>query len=148
MIHRTVDYPMIKEMLTSDPDLFDRVTDDYVESASWTPERSLWLGWFEGDECKSLLEVVPDSMVVVSIHIYTPKKNRGKASFVMGNGLLNYLIDNLDNRVAKINAKIPVLYPDVIRFAEKNGFEKEGVDRQSHMKGGKLHDRAILGRIL
>lgn len=148
MIRRTVDYGMVKEMLTGDPDLLDRITDDYVDSACWTPERSLWLGWFEDDECKSLLEVAPENRTVVSIHIYIPRKNRGKASFTMGSGLLNHLIDNLDKRVAKINAKIPVLYPDVVRFAEKNGFEVEGVDRQSHMKDGSLHDRIILGRVL
>ena len=62
-----------------------------------------------------------------------------------GNELLTWLIKNRGKNFIKINAKIPLLYPDVINYAKKNGFELEGIDKMSFVKNGTIYDKAILG---
>ena len=45
----------------------------------------------------------------------------------------------------KIVAQIPEIYPDVCRFAEKNGFEKEGINRASYLKNGGVFNQIYYG---
>lgn len=148
MIKQTKDYEMIKKMLIEDKELFERISDDYTDISKYDPSKSEWLGWFDGDECKALLSIHEENAVVLNIHIHIPAKNRGKDSFAMGNGLLRHLEKTCLKRFVKINAKIPQIYPDVIKYAEKNGFEIEGIDKMSYIKKGKLYNRVILGKLI
>ena len=47
----------------------------------------------------------------------------------------------------KIIAQIPEIYPDVCRFAEKQGFEREGINRASYLKDGNLHSQIYYGLV-
>jgi len=134
-------------MLFTDDELYKRISDDYTHIVRFKPEKSIWLGWFD-DECKALLSVHEENAIVLIIHIHIPLKYRGKDSFKMGNGLLKHLEDICDKRFVKINAKIPEMYPDVVKYAEKNGFEREGIDRQSYIKNGEISNRIILGKLI
>lgn len=148
MIRQTKDYEMIKKMLIVDKELYERISDDYTDIEKYDPSKSDWLGWFDGDECKALLSIHEENAVVLNVHIHIPAKHRGKGSFMMGNSLLKHLEKNCLKRFVKINAKIPELYPDVIRYAEKNGFEVEGIDRKSYIRDGKIYDRFMLGKLI
>jgi RimJ/RimL family protein N-acetyltransferase len=148
LIKITKDYEMIRKMLFDDKELYERISNDFTTPERWHPEKSEWVGWFEDGECLALLSAHEESAVCFIIHIHIPAKNRGKKSFEMGNGLLEWLIKKSDKRFVKINAKIPVINRDVIKFAEKNGFEKEGIDKKSYIKNGKYHDQVCMGRII
>lgn len=147
-IQQTKDYEMIKDMFLNDTELYERISDDFTDPEKFVPENSLYLGWFEDNICKAVLMIHPENAIVLNIHMHIPKKYRGKNSLKMGLGLIEHLIETRNKRYVKINAKIPDLFPDVIRFAEKCGFQKEGTDRKSHIKNGKYYDRILYGRII
>jgi RimJ/RimL family protein N-acetyltransferase len=148
MIKEITDYDFLKKFLWDDRELFDRISDDYTDISAWNPIVMRWFGYFDGDECRGILSVHPESSVVFIIHIHIPKKHRGKDSIKIGSQLLKYVEQNSDEKYVKINAKIPVIYQDVARFAEKNGFEFEGIDRKSYRKNGEYYNRIIYGKII
>jgi len=58
---------------------------------------------------------------------------------------LEWVWDN--TKATKIVAQIPELYPDVVKFAYKNGFQLEGMNEKSYMKNGKIYSQIYLGLI-
>ena len=148
MILWTENFDLIKEMVLRDTELLERVTDDFADIEAWEPWNFKWLGWFEDFVCKALLSYHEENDCVLIVHMHIPKRYRKDGSFRMGSGLLEFLENNIEEQYVKLNAKIPALYPDVVRFAEKCGFEKEGVDRKSHKKYNKYYDRVIMGKVI
>lgn len=144
----TKDYKMIKKMLLEDKELYERISDDFTNVDKLRLGESEWFGFFENGDCLGLLSVHEETAVVMNIHIHIPKKNRGPRSFEIGNGLIDYVVENCDKRFIKINLKIPVCFPDVVKFAEKCGFEREGTDMLSHFKNGEKFDKACMGRTI
>ena len=53
----------------------------------------------------------------------------------------------LNKGVRKLVAQIPMLYPNVMQFGLKHGFVVEGINRQSYLKHGQLHDQWYLGLV-
>lgn len=49
--------------------------------------------------------------------------------------------------VKKLVAQIPFLYPNVKDFGLKHGFEVEGINKQSYLKNGQIHDQWYLGLV-
>lgn len=147
MIKFTDDYGMIRRMLTEDPEMLSRISDDHTDPSRWDPCSSEWIGWFESGRCLGLMSVSEENATVLNIHMHIPEQHRGPRSFEIGNGLIDYLIENCDNRFVKINVKIPVCFPDVIRFAEKCGFIRQGIDSRSHLKDGVHHDRQMMEKV-
>ncbi|GEM_PF-3666357 len=145
IIKQTKNFKLIKKILF-DPEMFARVSDDYTNTDNFNPEKSEWFGCFENDQCKGLLSVHEENAVVLNIHMHIPRQFRGNDSLKIGKSLIDYLENNCDERFVKINAKIPVLFPDVIKFAKKCGFKKEGNDRKSYLKVGKYYDRIMFGK--
>ena len=41
---------------------------------------------------------------------------------------------NIKKQYIKLNTQVPSIYPEVIKWAEKFGFEKYGVDKESYLK--------------
>lgn len=140
------DYDFIKKFIAGDAELIDRLSDDYTNIDRWLPENFMWLGYFDGDTCKGLLQVGKETETVLNVHINIPLKYRGADSFLIGNSLLMHMEKICSQRFIKINAKIPEIYSDVKRFAEKNGFEVEGIDKNSYVKNGMIYNKYILGK--
>jgi hypothetical protein len=148
MIKITKDYKMIKDILLNDKEMFDRISDDYTNPENFNPSKVNWIGFFENNKCLGLLMVHEESSIVLNIHMHIPKKYRGKRSFEIGHGMIEYLCTYCDERFVKINAKIPTIYPDVIRFAEKCGFEMCGIDTKSFLKNSKYYNRFCFEKII
>lgn len=56
---------------------------------------------------------------------------------------INWLWSNTD--AIKIVAEIPEMFPNVIKFGEKMGFQREGINRKSYMKNGQICDQVYMG---
>ena len=54
-------------------------------------------------------------------------------------------MENSQEKIAKINVTIPENQVKVINFAKKVGFKKEGLNRDSYLKDGKLYGQQNLG---
>lgn len=79
----------------------------------------------------------------IGIHINILKQFRSDFGFLAGAMLLEYISRNLSD-VETIKAEIPCCYPDVIRFSEKFGFNRESLNPKSIIKNGMATDQVIL----
>lgn len=75
-------------------------------------------------------------------HIQVLKEFRHLA-LDFGQAALDWAWNN--TKAEKIIAVIPTLYPDVIKFTEKFGFEREGELKGSYLKNGVLYNQVYLG---
>jgi RimJ/RimL family protein N-acetyltransferase len=56
-----------------------------------------------------------------------------------------WVLENTEDRINKINVSIPENDKRVINFAKKVGFKKEGLNRDSYMKNGTIYAQQNLG---
>lgn len=129
-----------------DDELFDRIANDRCTReniAGSYNNGKIYLGAYTGGELAGFLTFSPESSLVVTIHCNFIKKHRRLAHKSCQKILSAFLSRFPD--VLKYKAIIPVIYPDVIGFAKKFGFEEEGTDRQSFLKNGSVVDRKYLG---
>lgn len=127
--------------------MWSRCSDDYMVRSRDLLERinCVWLRCCYNGENVGLASVRAKGNSVASVHIYIPAENRGKISLLCGRAILAWIANNADDRIVKINTKIPVVYKDVIGFAVRLGFKKEGIDRKSVVKNGMLIDKVCMG---
>ena len=87
-------------------------------------------------------------------HVQVLPKHRKEHANDFGEMVLHWAFENLPN-CRKINAQIPVCYPNVVAFAaRRRGFERpsasfgfrfEGTNRSSYFKNGFVHDQHYMG---
>ena len=127
-----------------DDELFDRITDDYTTRNNFKPhEDHLYIGVFTF-ELIGFIRMYPENRTTMTIHINIPEKHRNKARPIP-KLFFSEIKKRADQDIQKFICKIPVIYPEVYNFAKFAGFEDEGLDKKSIMKGGKLIDRYIMG---
>lgn len=140
------DFDYIKSVMFDD-EMWSRCSDDYSVKHEDTLKTlgCMWLICSQDNSNVGLASLHVNSNCVVDVHIYIPKIHRGKVSLLCGREILSWIASNADNRVNKINTKIPSIYKDVINFASRLGFKKEGVDSKSISKNHMFVDRVCMG---
>ena len=141
-----VDMDLVKQVLTH-PEIYPRITEDGAPPREEynPPGKAIFVGGFLGDEIIGLMIYHKDTAVVWGCHVQVLPDYRDYA-FDFGKQALDWLKEMTNAK--KVTAQIPVLYPDVIRFAEKHGFKNEGTNKQSYLKNGQLTDKVYLGKML
>ena len=132
--------------LMSDPELFDRIGDDDCKSPELNiefGERDVIYGCFHDGVLSGVVSYNPESSVTVDVHCNFVKSKRDYALELVKMTVIDLF--KTYKSILKVNACVPVCYPDVIGFCLKFGLIKEGIDRKSILKGGKLLDRMRLG---
>lgn len=77
-------------------------------------------------------------------HVQVLPQYRQDYAYNFGRAVLSFAFDNIPH-CQKLLAQIPTKYPNVLKFAQRMGFEKEGINRHSYLKGGKWFDQYYLG---
>ena len=127
-----------------DDELFDRISDDYTTIENLVLHKNhLYIGAFDPDLI-GFARMHPENRTTMTIHINIPEKHRDRAK-LMPELFFAEMKSGAAPEVQKFICKIPVIYPEVYNFAKFAGFEDEGLDKKSIMKGGKLIDRYIMG---
>ena len=85
----------------------------------------------------------PHSPVTATVHINMLPDCRGKDATKAGRLFLAWAHTQTDYQ--KLIAEIPEVFPNVRAFAERMGFEVEGVNRKSYPLNGKLVDQWHMG---
>ena len=132
--------------LMSDPELFDRISDDNCQSPELNiefGERDVIYGCFRDGVLCGVVSYNPESSVTVEVHCNFVKSKRDYALELVKMTVVDLF--KTYKSISKVNACVPVCYPDVIGFCFKFGLITEGIDRKSILKGGKLLDRMRLG---
>jgi len=140
----TTDMELVRAIMT-EPDIWERAAEDGVEMETWYPgydSMTAWLLCIENESIVGVILMHTDTSVSIKMHPYLRKEHRSKGRDMM-RSFYEWFLKNTDSN--KINVTIPINQRKVVNFSLKVGFKKEGICRQSHMKGGELHDIQHLG---
>lgn len=134
----TTDRALIESILYH-PVIFENIAED---NAPKELPKSGFLAGFSGETCVGIVIVNPVSKHVAEVHIQVLPEHRTAHAGEFANAAIKWL---LGKGFKKLNAQIPFCCENVKRFAERVGFEVEGINRCSWMKNGVLHDSWYLG---
>lgn len=123
------------------PVIFESISED---GAPKMIPNGHYVGGFVDSVCVGLVIVNPVSRHVAEVHIQVLPDHRKLHAISFANAAIEWL---WVKGFSKLNAQIPFCCENVKKFAERVGFEVEGVNRSSWQKGGKLHDSWYLGCI-
>jgi RimJ/RimL family protein N-acetyltransferase len=125
-----------------DPGVYADIAEDGVE---WDdlPDGPIYLTGFVGNDIIGTFVILQRSTYRAEVHVQVIPKYREKWAAAFGRAVIGWAWANTAYR--KLTAEIPVTHPNVLDFAERMGFEIEGVNRRSLMKGGKLVDQWYVG---
>ena len=140
VVNPVSDMEVVKSILC-DEWIYDRISEDGTPSAEdyEPPTDVLYLT----DEALSGIMIFhPLNGSAHEMHIQMIDKSK---SMDFCQSCIKWFWNNSD--AIKIIAQIPEIYPDVCRFAEKNGFVKEGVNRSSYRKNGEIYSQIYYGII-
>lgn len=145
IIELTQDVDVIKSILTH-PSIYPVISSDLApKPEDYTPDtkgKVIMVGMVD-DVPMALMILYPCNDVTAWCHVQVLPEYRKEHAYEFGIEAIAYAWDLLG--VLKIVAQIPAIYPNVIAFAEKCGFTQEGVNKNSHLKDGKLVDCVYMG---
>ena len=133
------------DLILRDPELFARIAEDGVENYV-TPfdGHQCYMMIMSGDEPIGVWNLYPINTVTLNIHcnILEAHREHGK---IAGHLILDWFVNECPNQYQKLNAEIPMVYPEVYHFTKGFGFQDEGINRLSISKNGLLVDQWRLG---
>ena len=138
---RTYDVALIWSIVFT-PDLWETVHEDNPPTFKPDVINEAWVLITDNNDPIGCYNLHQLNNITWQIHAFILPEYRIHAK-ESGRIILKWCLDNLDFK--KIQANIPVLYPNVYHFTLHQGFKDEGLNRKSYMKDNKLHDQHCLG---
>lgn len=146
VIERTKDYELVDSILNL-PEIIETISATKLDAPFKTPrdESIYYLLAKHESEPVGVFVVHKDGPCSYKLHANIPKANRKKHSKEACDNVVKWIWDNIDTN--KLNAEIPVIYPNVINRALLMGYELEGVKRKAFLKDGNEIDVVIMGMV-
>jgi len=136
--------PRLIKSVISNRVLWGEISEDGASLSEWEPDMTEgWLGAYEDEILIGVFNLHALNSVTLKIHIMILPQYRGELAYKAAHDALKWIVANVS--FDKVNCEIPDIYPNVIRFAEKCGMVKEGINRCSFRKSGKIHHQINLG---
>lgn len=135
---------LIKDIITV-PELWDNISEDDQNPDLWEPDLTeAWLAAIDDkNEVIGFYNLHVRNSVTLQIHPMILPTRRGKWAYKTALQALKWV--NEYTTFQKVVCEIPVIYPHVKMFAMQCGMVKEGINRRSFLKYGKIHDMWVLG---
>lgn len=135
------------EPILKAPELFDRIAEDGISIDDYEIEfngHQRYMMVMLDDLAIGVWNLYPVNSVTLNIHcnILEQYREHGKQA---GRLILEWFVGECPKQYQKLNAEIPVIYPEVYHFTKNFGFSDEGINRQSIKKNGVLVDQSRLG---
>lgn len=133
-VRKVTDPEEIKTILT-DPEIYDRITDDKCPSRDkyvFNDAGAEFYGGYLGDK---LIGIVIDHDGQIHVNILKDYRQH-KREF------LRAVLSRIDRD--RIFAKVPSLFPSIIQWAKEEGFKEERVIKDGYLKNGKSYDTHIM----
>lgn len=142
---RTFDVGLVYQIMTS-PEIWAVVAEDGQDAMTYTPDvtSACYLAVYADESLVALYIFRRINGVTLEGHAQVLPQYRKRYSIATGEKVLEWVWANAP-WCHKINAWVPTIYPNVRDFAERLGFQQEGINSQSYLKNGTLHDRWLLG---
>ena len=147
-VQRTFNEELIKEVL-SDERLWEVSTEDGTPPvAEFWPDidEKVWVAMIDDDD-KVRGFMVGDlvSKAQVRVHVAIRSEYWGdKANVELGKMALQWYIDQ---GTRKIIATIPTEDKQVLRYAQRCGLQREGINKKSFLRNGEMLDQYYLGMV-
>ena len=144
IIERTFDIDLIKSVMFID-EIWNAVTEDGCTKEQYEPnlQTVIWLTIKDGENIIALGSLDIMNGVTLRGHPLVIPEFRGQSLSIM-HEVFKWFI-NTEHKYQKLIAEVPELYPNVIAFAERSGFNKEGIRTMSHLKDGELCNVHLYG---
>lgn len=140
MIKETTNKDEIKAIFCH-PDIYSRLGEDGMPSPEeWEPPKEAI--YLIDNDLGGLMIYHWTTSVCLECHIHILPEHRD-TGFEFGQKALMWAWEC--TKATKIVAQIPEIYPDVLKFALKNGFEIEGLNESSYQKNGNIIDQVNVG---
>ncbi len=125
----------------SHPEIFKTIAEDGMTDVPM-PQDFIYLCGYVPDlmGCFVLHEV---NAITLECHVQVLPKYRKEYAAEFGRKVIEWTWANTD--ALKMVAQIPVIYPNVKDFALSMGFEIEGKNKKSYLKGGEVYDQWHMG---
>lgn len=133
------------DLILRDPELFARISEDGIEGYV-TPfdGHQRYIMIMNGDEAIGVWNLYPINSVTLNIHCNILETHREHGR-IAGGLLFDWFVNECPDQYQKLNAEIPMTYPEVYHFTKNFGFQDEGINRLSISKNGQLVDQWRLG---
>lgn len=138
--YRTLDYALAIDIFNR---MFDEVSEDDIESYVPDVVNEYWVALAEEETIIGLYRLHQLNAITYQIHALILSEHRERHAKESGRIILQWCLDNLDFH--KLVAEIPELYRNVYHFTKGQGFQDEGINRESFRKNGKIHNAYRLG---
>ena len=145
-IKRTRDIDVINKIMLRD-DIFSVISEDGVtkEEQRFDVYNEYWLQVIFNGESIGLYNLHYTNQSTLQAHAHILPEFRVRHSNDSILKIYEWVIDNCKESTVKFISEIPSIYPNVLRFCLSNGFTHEGVNRQSYLKNGRIHDVDLVG---
>jgi len=146
IVEMTTDMTLVRSILI-EKDIWERAAEDGIDQDTWFPgydSMTAWLLCVDDEDIIGVILLHTDTNVSVKMHPYLRKEHRQKGRIMM-KAFYRWIMENSQEKIAKINVTIPENQVKVINFAKKVGFKKEGLNRDSYLKDGQLYGQKNLG---
>jgi RimJ/RimL family protein N-acetyltransferase len=121
----------------------DDISDDLTKNMKLTylPNHVEWLGVYVDDKLKGLYLLIAQNSITAEIHTCLLPDVRGVKAIQAGKALLLHLF----SKYKKAISYIPEYNKKATLYASMLGFKIEGINRESFLKNGKIHDQYLVG---
>lgn len=137
----TTDIKLITSMVTA---VWDEIAEDELKSGLFQPNfyRRTYLCVFDDHgEPLGVLSMHVESTQMIHVHIHIPHGSR-EEKYEIGQAMIDWIWG--ETPFTSIIAYVPVIFPNVIGFANRLGFINVGTLSRGHKKDGELHDLQVL----
>ena len=98
-----------------------------------------------GGECVGIARASKTSPLDLRVHIHIPKGNR-VSCLKIGKAFMSHL-EAKKGSFLKLSTRIACKYENVVKFAQKLGFDVDGIDRLSYQRDGVIYDTVMMSYI-
>lgn len=143
---RTRDLAPVRAILTH-PAIWRHVIDESgPEAQNWQPcnNPGIWYVLaYDGEQLLGLYAFYPQNAVCYEIHTAFLPSAWGPSTRAAGLAIWDWIWAH--SPALRIVASVPADNPLVLRYAERSGMTRHGLNTASFLRGGKLHDQILLG---
>ena len=138
--------PAIIERIVSEPDIWERCNQGVEDFKPVELPTERWLLCYAKEGVIGAWWLKSRSFQMAEVHPMILPEYRQQYSRRSEELMCQWLRDH--TKAQKAVAEIPVIYKDVLAFATRQGWQREGMFKQAASIGGKLIDVQIMGKNL
>lgn len=143
-LRRAAKIEEVQEII-KDPEIFSRIAEDGHNADVYNISmNNCYMLILEDDLIIGVWCLYPANKSTLNIHCNILKAHR-KHGKEAGQLILKWFAEESPKQYQKLNAEIPMVYPEVYHYTKKQGLVDEGINRLSIMKNGELVDQWRLG---